>query len=170
MNNRVVLSGCSGGGKSTLLAELQRLGHDVIEEPGRKIVIEEQKGDGKALPWIDLAAFARRAMLMAKDDWSVAEDASDWVFFDRGLVDAAAALEHAAGEDALSSLRGSWRYHHRVFLTPPWPEIFVTDDDRRHGFDDAVAEYERLREPILRLTTRSSSCPDRQWQSGSTSS
>jgi len=29
----VVLSGCSGGGKSTLLAELARRGHSVVEEP-----------------------------------------------------------------------------------------------------------------------------------------
>ena len=144
MNNRVVLSGCSGGGKSTLLAELQRLGHDVIEEPGRKIVIEERQGDGKALPWIDLAAFARRAMMMAKQDWSMAGDLNGWVFFDRGLVDAAAALEHATGEDALSSLTDGWRYHHRVFLTPPWPEIFHNDADRQHAFADALAEYERL--------------------------
>jgi predicted ATPase len=29
----VVISGCSGGGKSTLLSELQRRGHAVVEEP-----------------------------------------------------------------------------------------------------------------------------------------
>jgi len=29
-------------------------------------------------------------------------------------------------------------------LTPPWREIYVTDPERQHGFDDAVAEYERL--------------------------
>jgi predicted ATPase len=38
MNRFVVISGCSGGGKSTLLAELGRRGHTVI---GRRIVIEE---------------------------------------------------------------------------------------------------------------------------------
>ncbi|AUW57763.1 hypothetical protein C1T17_06250 [Sphingobium sp. SCG-1] len=27
---------------------------------------------------------------------------------------------------------------------PPWPEIFVTDHERQHLFDDAVAEYDRL--------------------------
>jgi predicted ATPase len=33
-----------------------------------------------------------------------------------------------------------------VFLAPPWPEIYVTDPERRHGFDEAVAEYARLQE------------------------
>jgi predicted ATPase len=46
MDRFVVISGCSGGGKSTLLAELGRRGHTVIEEPGRRIVIEEMNGGG----------------------------------------------------------------------------------------------------------------------------
>jgi predicted ATPase len=33
-----------------------------------------------------------------------------------------------------------------VFLTPPWPEIYVTDPERRHDFNVALAEYSRLLE------------------------
>ncbi len=47
----VVISGCSGGGKSTLLAELARRGHAVVEEPGRRIVAQELARGGPALPW-----------------------------------------------------------------------------------------------------------------------
>ncbi|WP_445304366.1 AAA family ATPase [Neorhizobium sp. SOG26] len=50
-----------------------------------------------------------------------------WVFFDRGLVDAAA-LEHAAGEPALDTLIQSSRYYSRVFLTPPWPEMSISTE------------------------------------------
>jgi hypothetical protein len=32
----VLITGCSGGGKSTLLAELRARGHPVVEEPGRR--------------------------------------------------------------------------------------------------------------------------------------
>lgn len=59
-SRHVVLSGCSGGGKSTLLSALGRRGWVVVPEPGRRIVEEEQRGDGRALPWVDLAAFAMR--------------------------------------------------------------------------------------------------------------
>jgi predicted ATPase len=38
MERFVVISGCSGGGKSTLLKELAKRDHDVIDEPGRRIV------------------------------------------------------------------------------------------------------------------------------------
>jgi predicted ATPase len=31
-----------------------------------------------------------------------------------------------------------------VFLAPPWPEIYTLDQERRHDFAEAVAEYDRL--------------------------
>jgi len=144
VNRFVVISGCSGGGKSTLLAELARRGFAVVEEPGRRIVQEELGSGGTALPWVDAAAFARRAVALALADRAAAEASGAWVFFDRGLVDAAAALQHLTGEPALETVARPHPYHRQVFLTPPWPEIYGTDPERRHGFDAAVAEYERL--------------------------
>lgn len=147
----VVISGCSGGGKSTLLAELSARGHAVVEEPGRRIIAEELASGGSALPWNDLAAFLRRAIEMALADRITAQDHGGWVFFDRGLVDAASALEALTGDPALRSLCMTHRYHRRMFMAPPWPEIYVTDADRKHGFDAAVAEYDRLMEAFPTL-------------------
>jgi predicted ATPase len=142
----VVISGCSGGGKSTLLAELSRRGYAVVSEPGRRIVREELECGGSALPWVDGAAFVRRAIEMALADRARAGALEGWVFFDRGLIDAAAALQHVTGEQVLDPLRRSHRYHRRVFLAPPWPEIYEPDPERRHGLDAARAEYARLLE------------------------
>ena len=52
----VVVSGSSGGGKSTLLAALGRRGYPVVEEPGRRIVASEIERGGDALPWKDAVA------------------------------------------------------------------------------------------------------------------
>jgi predicted ATPase len=139
----VVISGCSGGGKSTLLNELGQRGHTTVEEPGRRIVKEELLGDGRALPWVDEIAFARRTIALAIADLAEASVQGGWVFFDRGLIDAAAALQHLTGEPITPVLQ-QHRFHHRVFLAPPWPEIRVTDTERRHSFDAGVAEYRRL--------------------------
>lgn len=149
MERFVVLSGCSGGGKSTLLAELGRRGHAVVEEPGRRIVAEETLATGRALPWIDMAAFARRAVEVARRDRVLARamPRPGYVFFDRGLIDAAAALDHSCGQAACgAALRAvaARRYNRQVFLTPPWPQIYASDEARRHGLDEAIAEYERL--------------------------
>jgi predicted ATPase len=143
-DNFIVISGCSGGGKSTLLAELERRGYAVVEEPGRRIVAEELEGAGRALPGVDMALFAQKAIDMALADREAAKGAKDWVFFDRSLVDAAAALEHARGEPALGRLCQHYRYNRSVFFVPPWPELYETDDARRHGMAEALAEYDRL--------------------------
>ena len=142
----VVISGCSSGGKSTLIAELRKRGYAVVDEPGRRIVKEELARGGSALPWIDRVAFARRAIAIALADRAAAAALDGWVFFDRGLIDAAAALEHMTGEPVLAALGQANRYHRRVFLAPPWPEIYETDPERRHGLDVALTEYSRLLE------------------------
>ncbi|EMS96395.1 hypothetical protein H009_17313 [Agrobacterium tumefaciens str. Cherry 2E-2-2] len=143
MDRFIILSGCSGGGKSTLLAELARRGFATVEEPGRRIVIEETRNGGTALPWIDIEAFARRAIAMALEDRQKAPPEGP-VFFDRGLIDAASALRHINGDAFIETLRVAHRYNRLVFLTPPWPEIYRGDSERKHGFDAAVEEYERL--------------------------
>ncbi|NIJ18931.1 putative ATPase [Sphingomonas naasensis] len=144
MNRFVAVSGCSGGGKSTLIDALAARGFATVPEPGRRIVGELRLERGEALPWVDLAAFARRAIAMAIEDRAAAEAMPGWVFFDRGVVDAAVALAHATGEDVVAPLARAHRYHRRVFLAPPWPEIWTGDSARLHDLGDAEAEYARL--------------------------
>jgi predicted ATPase len=138
----IILSGCSGGGKSTLLEELQRRGYATIEEPGRRIVQAEIEQGGCALPWIDAEAFARKAVQVASDDLKIAETMRGCVFFDRGLIDAWVALRLVTHEPLPTAL--AQRYYGTVFLAPPWPEIYVADAERRHTFATAVAEFDRL--------------------------
>ena len=128
----------------TLLSELKQRGHAVFEEPGRRVVNWELEHGGSALPWTDEIAFARRAIELSLADRLEAACSPGWVFFDRGLIDAAAGLEHLTGEPAVKMLGTVHRYNKLVFLAPPWPEIYVIDRERRHGFEHAVAEYDRL--------------------------
>jgi predicted ATPase len=140
----VILSGCSGGGKSTLLDELGRRGHAVVAEPGRRIVAEQMADGGTALPWLDPVAFLRRVLALAQAEHDAALGAKDWVFFDRGVIDAAVGLHHLTGQPDLATLARRYRYHGRMFLLPPWPEIYIADAERRHRLDAAVAEFDRL--------------------------
>jgi predicted ATPase len=144
MSRFVVISGCSGGGKSSLLAEFRARGFGVVEEPGRRIVAREIASGGSSLPWLDAEAFIRRAIAMSLADIAAARQLSGWVFFDRGLIDAAAGLERLIGEPIAATLDGSPRFHRQIFLTPPWPEIYSRDSERRHGLDEAIEEYRHL--------------------------
>ncbi|WP_240198040.1 AAA family ATPase [Novosphingobium sp. P6W] len=78
-------------------------------------------------------------------------DHEGWVFFDRGLIDAALALVHASGDPVAELLCREHRYHREVFLTPPWPEIYRQDADRRHDIASALDKYERLLAAYPRL-------------------
>ncbi len=146
MNRLVVISGCSSGGKSTLVEELSNRGYEVVEEPGRRIIAEERRDGGIALPWKDPEAFLRRAIELAQYDITQLSGSGRWAFCDRGLVDSAAGLAHLTGEPISTHLGSELTYHRKVFLTPPWPEIYVNDEDRQHPLSDAVQEYERLLE------------------------
>jgi predicted ATPase len=144
----IVVSGCSGGGKSTLLDELGRRGFQVQPEPGRQIVKEQSLIGGAGLPWEDTAQFvelcASRSMYFYNSvRLSTGTRAA---VFDRSLVDGVAGLERSslAVPDHLRMALQKYRYAERVFLTPPWQELFVADAERQHSFADAVAEYEHL--------------------------
>lgn len=144
----VLLTGCSGGGKSTLLKALERRGFATVPEPGRRIVAEELAGQGEALPWVDMRAFAVRAVEMAKSDLQDAQHADGMVFFDRGLIDAAVALAHSGGPAIEETLGETQAYRTRVFVVPPWRDLFVNDPERRHDFEAAVQEHLRIVEAL----------------------
>lgn len=135
----VMISGCSGGGKSTLLEELARRGHAVVREPGRRIIADVRAGRDGALPWDDPAGFARHALAMSIADHAAARGLT---FFDRGVVDAAVALAATAGESAAAEV-ARYRYDH-LFFAPPWPQIYETDEDRRHDIDKALEDHDRV--------------------------
>ena len=68
----VILSSCSGGGKSTILSALSRRGYQAVPEPGRQIVKEQEAIDGDALPWKNVHQFL------------ITQEKEKFVFFDRG--------------------------------------------------------------------------------------
>jgi predicted ATPase len=152
----ILITGCSGGGKSTLLAELARRGEQVFEEPGRQIVKEQDLIGGGALPWQDPAGFAELCLSRSMHNIALALASGRRAFFDRGLVDAYGFFEHL-GLEAPAHFRNAverLRYHADVFVLPPWPEIFATDAERRHDYDAALAAHTDLAATYSRLGYR----------------
>jgi predicted ATPase len=149
----VVLTGCSGGGKSSLLAELGRRGHPLFEEPGRQIVKEQLYIGGDALPWGDVGKFVALTVSRSMHNMILAARAGRRSFFDRGIVDQLGGLEHAKlpVPDYLAEAARRFRYNATVFAVPPWPEIFRNDEERRHRFEEAQASYAPLLETYRRL-------------------
>ncbi len=149
----VMISGCSGGGKSTLLAALRSRGVAVQPEPGRQIVREQLFIGGDALPWADVESFVRLVVSRAMNQLAEAAVHEGFTVFDRGLVDAFAWFRTSgrAVPPPLAEAVRRLRYADTVFMAPPWRAIFHEDAERRHGFTEAEAEYHGLVEAYQAL-------------------
>lgn len=148
-----VITGCSGGGKSTLIEALGQKGFVVVPEPGRQIVREQLMIGGDALPSLNPLRFVELALSRTIQQRVEAAGGEGIVFLDRAPVDSMAYLERLDIEvpSWLEKAVSLFRQNRRVFVVPPWPEIFVNDAERLHSFEDAVAEYDCLVETYERL-------------------
>ena len=144
----VVISGCSGGGKSTLIDKLKERGFDTCPEAGREIVREQLATGGDALPWKNGIEFGKLVLSRSMHYYDTAPRTGKPVLFDRSIIDIITGFQRAGATlpEQFTDLPNRYRYARRVFMTPPWVEIFAQDAERRHSFDRAVVEYESLLE------------------------
>jgi predicted ATPase len=142
----VVISGCSGGGKSSLLRELADRGYRVFAEPGRQIVKEQNFIGGDGIPSKDARKFSELCVSRAMHNMIIAAATTAHVFFDRSIIDNVSGLQQLPGGAPVEMLKAmeTFRYARKVFMTPPWPELFRTDAERTHSYEVAIAEYATL--------------------------
>jgi len=132
-DNFFVITGASGAGRSTLIAHLAASGHLTVEEPGRRIVQEQQAVGGSALPWRDHAAFLELVLQQGIALHQAQTERVRPVFFDRGLPECLGWAE-VLGVGPQAHHRAAvqaHRYNPLVFVAPPWPEIFAFDAERQ---------------------------------------
>jgi predicted ATPase len=137
----IVISGCSGGGKSSLVSELSKRRYQVCAEPGRQVIREQNAIGGDAVPGRDTIKFLELTISRTMHQMILAASQADKgpVFFDRAIVDQVSGPVPPHFERAAQIFR-----YGRVFIVPPWPENFHNDPERRHSFDDALAHYAAL--------------------------
>ncbi|MEI9984366.1 MAG: AAA family ATPase [Aliidongia sp.] len=112
----------------------------IYEEPGRQVVKEQLFIGGTALPWADIDAFVELTVSRSIHNLVMAARADGPAFFDRSIVDQIAGLVHLGRPipPHLALAAERFRCHRRVFMLPPWPEIFANDAERRHSFEAAA--------------------------------
>jgi predicted ATPase len=153
MKTFFVITGGPGSGKTTLIDALEQAGFARTVEAGRGVIQDQMAIDGPALPWHDPAAFAELMLGWEMRSYRMAARQAGPVFFDRGVPDVIgylhlmrlpvpAHIEKAAEE---------FRYCRRVFIAPPWREIFTQDTERRQDFTEAERTCAALAETYARL-------------------
>jgi len=141
-----VVTGGPGSGKSTLIDALARAGFGRTVEAGRGIIQDQVAIGGRALPWIDPALFADMMLVWEMRSYRIAQEQTGEIFFDRGVPDVAGYLRlmNLPIPEYLEQAVKSFRYHSRVFIAPPWEEIFEQDCERKQDFAEAVRTFESL--------------------------
>jgi predicted ATPase len=142
----LVLTGGPGSGKTTLIEALKAAGFATAPEAGRGIIRDQMAIGGPALPWHDRALFAELMLSWELRSWHAAHAGSGPVFFDRGVPDTIGYLRLCGlpVPDHATSAAKTFRYARRVFIAPPWPEIFAQDGERKQTLDEAIRTHDSV--------------------------
>ena len=140
----VIVTGGPGAGKTTLLAALADMGYITVEESARAIIAERIARGERPRP--DLVTFAREILRRDIEKYLRHPRTPQWVFFDRGIVDALGMLHEASvlPDTALRAILASHPFHRSVLILPPWEAIYATDAERDQSFVEAIHVHAKV--------------------------
>ena len=145
-NNFYILSGGPGAGKTTLLEALRARGFACIDEAARRILKEQARTGGDATHDGDRARYRDLMLEQGLRDFHAVADTVAPVFFDRAIPELFGYGNPPGMGDptALTKAIAACRYNETVFLFPPWPQIYIHDEERKHDFSHAIEVYETV--------------------------
>ena len=158
MQQKIVIIGGPGTGKSTVLNELISRGYHCKPEISREVIKEAQQRGIEQLFLTDPLLFSNMLLEGREKQYKEANNKEvDIVFFDRGIPDAHAYMNYSNTEypDYFIEKSNQFRYT-KVFMLPPWKEIFISDNERYENFeiaqeinDHLIKTYEELGYKII---------------------
>ena len=145
-SNLVAITGGPGTGKTAVLQELDRRGFDCVAEVARQIILEQVHAGGDALPWANTERYCPLMLERSIVSFLKHDPAYAITFCDRGIPDTLcyARLIRSSLESEIQEACRTYRYASRVFLAPPWKEIYETDTERKQSYEEAVRTYEQM--------------------------
>lgn len=141
-----ILTGGPGAGKTTTLAALRRRGFACVDEAARQILKEQAAIGGNATHDGDRVRYRDLTLKRSVAAFEAVAERAAPVFFDRGIAEM---LRYAVPEGEappahmLEAIR-RYRYALVVFIFPPWREIYVHDEERKHDFAHAEQVFEAV--------------------------
>ncbi|ADH69796.1 AAA family ATPase [Nocardiopsis dassonvillei] len=148
MDHLVVVTGGPGSGKTTLIDHLASLGYARTPEAGRAVIRDQREIGGRGLAWRDDALFAELMLSWEMRSHREASSLPGPVFCDRGVPDLVGylRLRGLPVPGHVTEAVRRFRYHRRVFVAPPWPEIFTGDAERHQSPEEAERTHRAMTE------------------------
>jgi predicted ATPase len=149
---KYVVTGGPGFGKTSIINELERRGYNSVHEISRSIIKEQLDSGGDVLPWKNLGIFSR-LVFERRVQQHVETPEHLHSFFDRGVPDVVAYMVRDELElpekyvHALSELN----YNQFIFLTPPWQDIFINDNERKESYEQACSIHTYITDTYNKL-------------------
>jgi len=146
-----VITGGPGFGKSVIIEKLHELGYQVGGEIARQIIEQQIAEGGTILPWKDVIEFEKR-VIKERIEFLNSINTHSIAFSDRGLPDQLAFswYKGKAISHQLSLALEENRYAKKVFLTPPWRQIYRNDLIRTETYEEAERIHQFIVDAYLK--------------------
>lgn len=154
-DNIFIVTGGPGAGKTTLLEAAAKAGIRVGREAARAIIQSQMAIGGPAHHWGNRALYAE-LMLDRDIQTYLTLGGGEPALCDRGIPELVAYGRDWGVAETAHFQRAAmlYRYNPVVFLAPPWREIYVTDAERKEGWEHAVRVHASLRDVHAELGYR----------------
>lgn len=142
----IVIIGGPGTGKSTIIDGLIAQGHCCYPEISREVTLEAQKQGIDQLFLENPLLFSE--MLLEgriKQFQNALKEPHEIVFIDRGIPDVVAYMDFIGDlyPERFAAACEACKYS-KIFLLPPWEEIYTSDGERYENFEQATLIYNHL--------------------------
>lgn len=150
-NQRYIITGGPGFGKSTLIKYLRKWGYKGFDEVARELISQGIQAPLHLSRPRDTGFF--REVLKRRIEYHQAASTNGPSFYDRGIPDSLAffKLMDEPPPDHLMEVVDQYLYNSQVFIAPPWKDIFISDGNRPETFEEACRIHEALVEVYTRL-------------------
>lgn len=161
MQQKIVITGGPSTGKTTVINELISQKFTCIPEISRQVTLKARE-DGVAWLFLkDPLLFSKLLLEGREQQYKEAEKMTDpFIFFDRGIPDVHAYMNYLAVDYPPIYLEKSKKYiYDKIFLMPPWEEIYTSDGERYEDFEQSLAIYNHLKNAYQALNYQITEIP-----------